>query len=194
MLGPTDRWKRPWTRLLHRGRADRSGRSRRCLAYLGAVNPSSGALDGTFTARIRYLVNDVAVTTDAVYAAANGPGGHLRAFSLGGADRWNLTSDGAFQAVTVLSGEIYAGGHFDYICSTTRAGTNGTCLDGRLTRHKLMSATSNATVTSWAPQADSAYGVGALDSSPGYGTVAAGGAFTTFKGRTITQPRFALFG
>ena len=162
--------------------------------YLGAVSPTSGATDGTFTAKIGYLVEDIAVTDTAVYAAADGPGGHLRAFTLGGGNLWNLTADGGFQAVTVLSGEIYAGGHFDHICATTRTGSNGTCLDGRITRHKLASADSNGTVTGWAPQANSTIGVTALDSSASNGTVAAGGAFTAFKYGKIPQPHFALFG
>lgn len=162
--------------------------------YLGAVDPTTGATDGTFNATIRYLVFDVAVTSAGVYAAADGPGGHLRAFTLAGANRWDLTADGAFQAVTVLNGEIYAGGHYDHICSTTRTGTNGTCLDGKITRHKLASATDSGTVTGWAPQANSTVGVRALDSNPVSGTVVAGGNFTTFKYGTIPQSHIAVFG
>jgi hypothetical protein len=161
--------------------------------YLAAVSPSTGATDDTFKANIKYLVNALSITSTAVYAAADGPGGHLRAFTLGGANLWNVTADGAFNAVTVLNGDIFAGGHFDNICTTARTGINGSCLDGQAVRHKLASVSTAGTLTGWAPQANSAAGVFAMDSNPAKYNVAVGGAFTTFDSGSVTQPHIAVF-
>jgi hypothetical protein len=161
--------------------------------YLAAVNPSTGATDASFNANIKYLVSSLAITSTAVYAAADGPGGHLRAFTLGGANLWNVTADGAFNAVTVTNGDIFAGGHFDNVCTTVRTGTTGTCVDGQATRHKPASVSTSGTLTDWAPQANSTEGVFAMDSNPAKNNVAAGGAFATLASGHVTQPHIAVF-
>jgi hypothetical protein len=161
---------------------------------LGAVNPSSGALDKTFNAHMPYRVFKLDVTPTAVYAAADGHGGHLWSISLAGAQNWIVTADGGFQAATVIGGLVVAGGHFDNVCKTPSTGPNGTCLGGATQRKKLaaFSPTTGALQT-YAPQADSAEGVFTLQSNAAGTQMAVGGDFTTFHFKTIKQAHVALF-
>ncbi len=162
--------------------------------YVTALDPTSGAVDASFDPSISYSSFDLAVTSTAVYVAADGPGGHLRAFGLNGDALWNLTTDGGVQAVTAGSdGAIYFGGHFDNVCLSASTGTNGTCLDGQVNRRKLGSATPDGHLTSWDTAANSALGVFTLASSPTTTAVDAGGDFTSFAGGAVSQPYFARF-
>lgn len=163
-------------------------------AYVTALDPTSGVVDTSFDPSISYSSFDLAVTSSAVYVAADGPGGHLRAFGLNGDSLWNLTTDGGVQAVSVGSdGEIAFGGHFDNVCLSASTGTNGSCLDGDVTRHKLGSATPDGQLTSWDTGANSPLGVFTLASSPTTTAVDAGGDFTRFASGTLSQPHFARF-
>ena len=166
--------------------------------YFGAVDPASGASDAAFRGRIRYKVSDVAATADAVYAAGDGSGGHLVAFRPDGTLRFpTVQTDGGAQAVAVLGGEVYVGGHYDNVCLTGN-GTSGTgggfsCTGAQVTRHKLFSVdAATGAVTDWNPGADSPLGVFALAADPGLGTLDAGGDFTRVHQRS--QPHFAQFG
>jgi hypothetical protein len=163
-------------------------------AYASALDPVSGAVDPSFNPSLTYSASDIAVTSSAVYVAADGPGGHLRAFGVTGHALWNLTTDGGVQAVTVQDGEIYFGGHFDNVCLSANTGANGTCLDGKVSRRKLGSAALDGRLTSWNTGANSALGVFTLASSPTTPAVDAGGAFTAFASGTISQRYFARFG
>ncbi len=80
---------------------------------------------------MNYPVLDVVVTRTTIFAAADGPGGHLRALDLDGTSRWNVTADGAVQALTLLGGVLYAGGHFDHVCVSAATGPQGQCLAGQ---------------------------------------------------------------
>lgn len=159
--------------------------------FLTAVSPDTAAPVTGFTPSISYAVHDLAVTDTVVYAAADGPGGHLRAFELNGDNRWDLPTDGGVQAVTELGGTVYFGGHFDQVCSAARSGT-GSCQAGLVSRRKLGAATANGNLTAWAPQGNSSLGVTALDSAAAPERIAVGGAFTQFA-RKFTQPHFAQF-
>jgi len=162
--------------------------------YLAAVNPSTGATDSSFGARLGYNAADVHVDSTSVYVAADGPGGHLRAYDLAGQNRWDLTTDGGVQAVTMIDGDVYMGGHFDNVCRSVRTGDNGSCLDGNVQRKKLARVTTSGTlVEGWSPQANSALGVLTLEANPNLGKIAAGGDFTEFKFGKISQPKFAQF-
>jgi len=163
-------------------------------AYAAAVNPVTGATDSSFAARLAYNAGDVHVHSTGVYVAADGPGGHLRAYGFDGRSRWDLTTDGGVQAVTEIDGDLYIGGHFDNVCRSTRTGDNGSCLDGKVQRKKLARVTTSGTlVEGWSPQANSALGVLTLEANPNLGRIAAGGDFTTFKFGKISQPKFAQF-
>lgn len=164
------------------------------FAHLAAVNVSSGATDSSFAATLPYRGSDVAVTSEGVYVATGGQGGHLRAFGLNGASRWTVTTDGDAQAVTVSAGVVYFGGHWDYICRSDRTGTHGACLDDSVLRRKLAAATTGGSLLSWAPNPNSPLGVFALDHDSTTGTLTTGGDFTTFKSGTVSQPHVAVFG
>ncbi|MGI8524481.1 MAG: hypothetical protein ACR2K3_14410 [Nocardioides sp.] len=162
--------------------------------YLASLDPTSGALQSDYTSSVGYRVNNVAATSTTIYAAADGVGGHLRAVNLNGSSRWTVTSDGGFQAVAVLGDVVYAGGHFDNICSTARfTGAPAVCRDGSILRRKLIAVSTGGTLLPWAPQANSALGTYSLSADPATGRVAAGGEWTTFHSGSISQPRFALF-
>ena len=160
---------------------------------LGAVNPNNGSTISAFSSHVSYRVYQIAVGEHGVYAAADGKGGHLRAFRFDGSNRWDLTADGAFEAVTIYNHQLYVGGHFDHICNTNRVGSHGDCLDGQVQRKKLALVGFAAGVQSWAPQANSVVGVVSLAHNSPRGLVAAGGDFTAFNFGQDPQPHVAQF-
>jgi hypothetical protein len=167
--------------------------SRSSAGFLAAVDPADGDLDTTFGPSISYPVSDLELASAAVYAAADGPGGHLRAFApTDGDDLWDLPTDGGVQAVTEIAGTIYFGGHFDRACREARS-TPGSCRAGDTSRRKLAAADASGDLLSWAPQANSSLGVVAM-ASGGTEQVAVGGAFTHFRSGAFVRPHFALFG
>ncbi len=147
--------------------------------YLDALTATSpAAVITTWNPSTTIPVHDLAVTSTAVYAAADGQGGHLFAYNTTtGASKWTVYTDGGVQAVAVIGSDIYFGGHFDYI--------------GQTHQHKLGLVNTLGQLQSWAPNANSYQGVFALDSNGTY--LGAGGDFTKFKNGTITQPHFAQF-
>jgi hypothetical protein len=159
---------------------------------LVALDPSTAAIVAGFRPKPAVIAYGIAVTSTGVYSAHGGQGGKINAYSLSGAVRWSATFDGDAQAVAVLGGTVYAGGHFDRACRTPRTGDHGVCLDGSDTRVKL-AALDAATgyLTSWTADANGVEGVLAMAGSAGLGAVAAGGAFTTVGG--VSQKRFAQF-
>jgi hypothetical protein len=161
--------------------------------HLAPLDPTDGSLQAGYTSSINYAVHAVAATPTVLYAAADGPGGHLRAVSVTGAAIWDLTADGGMQAVTILNGAIYAGGHFDNVCTTTRTGSHGVCLDGQVQRKKFAAVDPSGNLLPWAPQANSALGTFSMDSDPVTGRVVAGGEWTTFDLGHISQPHYAQF-
>jgi hypothetical protein len=165
--------------------------------YFGPVDPATGA-NLAFAGRIRYKVGDIAATADGIYAAGDGAGGHLVAFRPDGTLKFpTVQTDGGAQAVAVLDGEVYLGGHWDNVCLTgnVTGGTGGgfVCAGAQATRHKLLSVdAASGAVTAWNPGANSPLGVFALAANPAVGALEAGGDFTRVHQRT--QPHFAQFG
>ena len=157
-----------------------------------AVDPVSGATDTGFKPGLSAIVRDTVVTSGTIYAAVGGVGGRLIAFRTNGTQRWSVTANGDFQAVALLGDTIYAGGHFNTICSSPRTDPDGTCLDDSVGRRKLAAFDTSGHLLGWAPQADSDVGVQAIAADAGSVTV--GGAFTTLGSGTIDQPHFAQFG
>lgn len=163
------------------------------IGHLGAVDPASGAVVTTFKPKIPYRVFKFSVTSTAVYAAADGNGGHLWSVSLTGAKNWVVAADGGFQAAVPIGGLIVAGGHFDNVCTTPNQGPHGSCIDGSVQRRKLIAVSPSGVLQSWAPQGDSAEGDFSLAVNAAGTQVAAGGDFTHFHFGAVTQPHLAVF-
>jgi hypothetical protein len=159
---------------------------------LTAVDAVSGETDRGFRPAAPAVVH--ALTTDAsgVYAAMGGAGGRAAAYSPSGQTRWVRVFDGDAQAIAVLDGTAYVGGHFDHACADGDDAGNGSCDAGSVPRVKLAAVNSGGTLSTWAPQANGVVGVRAMVVDRDRGVVSAGGDFTTIDGRP--QRRYASFG
>jgi hypothetical protein len=159
---------------------------------LVALDPSSAAIVTGFKPRSPAITFGLAVTATGVYTAHGGQGGTASSYSTSGARRWTATFDGDAQAVTVLGGTVYVGGHFDRACRTALTGMQGTCLDGSDDRVKVAALAGNdGHLRDWTADANGVVGVLAMAANPGLGSLAVGGAFTAIGGRV--QKRFAQF-
>jgi hypothetical protein len=164
--------------------------------YAGALNASSGAIDTAFRGRVRYTIRAIVSTADSVYAAGDGSGGHLVAWDTAGAIKFpTVQTDGGAQAVAVLGGEVYVGGHWDYVCPNGVSQTTGgsfDCQGTAVTRRKLLSVDEDTgQLTAWAPVANSPLGVFTLTPTSG-GLLVAGGDFTRVN--QVAHSRLTRFG
>jgi hypothetical protein len=154
-----------------------SGKSRPNLA---ALHPATGAVkdwNPNPSVDNDYQVFDLAVTNKRVYVAGGGrnPDGTAEAFGAGkGASIWRYSSNGDFQAVTLLKGKLYFGGHFTKLYRKTEA----------ISRNRLMAvaAPTGRLDAGWKPSAENG-GVWSMTADPARHRVYAGGAFTQINGR-----------
>ena len=162
---------------------------------IAPIGPISAKLQTGYRSAVRYVVNDIEVTSSRIYAAADGPGGHLRALRLSGKPVWNLTLDGGTRAIALLNGTLYVGGHFDKSCTTSNPGAKGGCTSEKVTRHKFIAVSAgDGSLLPWAPDGNSALGTLALDSSSSPARVGAGGAWTAIGAtEQFPQSGFAQF-
>jgi len=162
--------------------------------YLGgeftSINQNTGqkrlaklsALDATFQpwrTRPGYPVYQIIVTTSAVYLGGNGSGGHAGLYSTDGDRGWVTQTDGGVQALALLDGVLYVGGHFDNVCvgDTAGATVGFHCPTNAASRHKLLAVDpSNGSLDPWNPGANSNLGVWSLGASSG--RLHVGGDFT----------------
>lgn len=161
---------------------------------LGAVDPATGAVDTGFESKVYVLTRQVVVSGDRVYAALDGRGGEVRAFTTTGATLWYQAVDGGMQTVEVWGDTIIGGGHFDQACVNNHAGPRGECVDGvKADRGKLLAVDRNGKLLPWNPNANGVIGAWDATASPDGSSLAVGGSFTTFAAGTIEQKRLAVF-
>lgn len=161
---------------------------------LGAVNPATGAVDTSFVSKVYVLTREVEVAGDRVYAALDGRGGEIRAFTRSGETLWYQAVDGGMQTVEVWGSTVIGGGHFDKACVTNHAGPLGQCVDGvRAQRGKLLAVDMNGKLLDWNPAANGVVGAWDATAHPSGANLTVGGSFTTFGGGTQEQKRFAVF-
>lgn len=159
---------------------------------LTAVDAVDGKLDKNFLPRPPAIVLAVAVGPDGIYAGMGGQGGRAVAYTTSGKAQWTRVFDGDVQALAVLDGVTYVGGHYDKACTTASNGPQGACTDGSVSRVKLAAIDDHGKLLDWAPQGNGVAGVRAMAADQALNQLVAGGEFTTVGG--VPQKRIALFG
>jgi hypothetical protein len=150
----------------------------------GSSSANIGALDGDtgnnlpWRDHTSYNVIGLASDPNGVYVAGAGGGGNFAAFDPAtGNQKWLGGTNGNVQAIGVVGGEVYVGGHMQFYCGPQHG--QHTCTNP-IARDKLLAvdeATGN--LTSWDPSANSVLGVFALTGVGSTGDVLAGGDFTS---------------
>jgi hypothetical protein len=162
----------------------------------GASANHIGALDGDtgnnlpWRDHTAYNVIGLASDPNGVYVAGAGGGGNFAAFTPStGAQKWLGGTNGNVQAIGVVSGEVYVGGHFHVYCGPQHG--QHTCTT-QIPRDKLLAVDEGTgNLTSWDPSANSALGIFALWGVGSNGDVLAGGDFTSIGQRK--QQGYAQF-
>ncbi len=155
---------------------------------VGSVNSATGSLQA-WDPSFPYPVISVAASSDSVFVAGGGDGGNFVAFDPSSAVvMWRGGTNGNAQAVTIVGGVVYVGGHFtDYCGATVGAETCAKPTD----RLKLLAVdASSGVLKPWNARANSTLGVFAL--SGGGGALVAGGDFTSIG--SVKQQGVAAFG
>src|SRR5206468_6929869 len=138
---------------------------------------------------LNYPVIDLARDANGVYVAGAGGGGNFAGLSPTGQPKWEGETNGNVQAIGVVGGIVYLGGHFQTYCGPQHG--QHTCTNP-IARDKLLAVnTSNGNLLPWAPGADSALGVFALTGSNSTGNLFSGGDFKHTGNRA--QQGFAMF-
>lgn len=155
-------------------------------AHLAAINPGGSGTLASF-GHVAYPVIGLAHDANGVYLAGAGGGGNFAGFSLTGQERWVGGTNGNVQAIAVVGGIVYVGGHMQFYCGPQHG--QHTCTNP-IARDKLLAVgESNGNLLSWAPGADSALGIFAMRGWKG--SLLTGGDFRHTGNRT--QQGFALF-
>ncbi len=159
--------------------------------YLAALDPSTGA-PLAWAAHPTAAVVDMAVDSTGVYVASTGSnggnGGQVLAFNPStGAQNWIGGMDGNVQAVAILNGLVYVGGHFANYCGAV-PGSN-VCRTPTVRNHLLALTEQSGALDAWHPSANGDLGVFAVAGSGG--NLAIGGDFT--KAGSVNQQGFAEF-
>ncbi len=164
------------------------------VANVATLNQNGGRISRAFSVSVRQPVFDIMVGPKRVYVAAGGVGGHLYVYSRSASPLWHKTFDGDADAVTVMDGTVYVGGHWDRLCNSDANGVGGVCVaGGTVTRRLAAFSTGGSRRSGWVPAADSQEGVLVLRPMPKRHTLVAAGAFNDFADGAVVQPGFALF-
>jgi hypothetical protein len=156
--------------------------------HIAALSAANGSPSPTFTHHLPYGVVDLAVDSTGVFVAGSGGGGNFADLNPStGAIVWQGGTDGNVQAIAVLDGEVYVGGHYENYCGPQ--GGQHTCTTP-VKRLKLLAVDQGSgALTSFNPHANSTLGIFAL---AGSGTrLGVGGDFTKIGG--VSQQGFAEF-
>jgi hypothetical protein len=154
--------------------------------HIGAVSPATGATM-PWSTHTAYGVIDLAADSNGVYVAGAGGGGNFSAFSMAGHMLWQGGTNGNVQAITVLNGVVYPGGHYTTYCGVQ--GGQHTCTSPTLRNKILAVDETNGHLEPWAPSVNSALGIFAMGS--GDNALEIGGDFTKVAG--ASQQGFAMF-
>ena len=157
--------------------------------HLAALSPDTGA-NLQWNTHVSYDVIGLATDAHGVYVAGAGGGGNFAAFNPAtGSMMWQGGTNGNVQAIGVVGGFVYLGGHFQTYCGPQ--GGQHTCTNP-IPRDKLLAVDENSgALQGWDPSANSVLGVFALMGDAGTGDVLAGGDFTSIGQRT--QQGYAQF-
>jgi hypothetical protein len=157
--------------------------------HLAAINPGGSGTQASWGSHTNYPVIDLAADANGVYAAGAGGGGNFEGTSLTGQEMWVGGTNGNVQAIAVLGGIVYVGGHMQFYCGPQHG--QHTCTNP-IPRDKLLAVDENTgNLLSWAPGADSALGVFALTGMGSTGSLLSGGDFRHTGNRA--QQGFAMF-
>lgn len=157
--------------------------------HIAAINPGAGGSLATWGTHLNYPVIDLAADTHGVYVAGAGGGGNFAGLSPTGGLMWQGGTNGNVQAIAVVGGTVYIGGHMQFYCGPQHG--QHTCTNP-IARDKLLAVTeTTGSLLPWAPGADSALGVFALTGDPASGNLFSGGDFRHTGNHA--QQGFALF-
>jgi hypothetical protein len=143
---------------------------------LGAVDPGTGAPE-QWQSHISYPVIGLTADANGLYVAGAGGGGNFAAFDpTTGASKWVGGTNGNVQAIGVVNGVVYLGGHFQTYCGPQHG--QHTCANP-ITRDKLLAVDeTNGSLLPWDPRANSVLGVFSLLGTT-TGDMLVGGDFTS---------------
>jgi hypothetical protein len=162
----------------------------------GAAANNIGAVDGDTGNNLpwhdhtNYPIIGLASDANGVYVAGAGGGGNFAAFDPAtGNQKWLGGTNGNVQAITVVGGDVYVGGHMQFYCGPQKG--QHTCTNP-IARDKLLAVDENTgNLTAWNPSANSVLGVFALYGVASNGDVLVGGDFTSIGQRK--QQGYAQF-
>jgi PQQ-like domain len=145
--------------------------------HLAALSPTTGA-SLQWNNDVSYNVIGLATDAHGVYVAGAGGGGNFGAFDPAtGSAMWQGGTNGNVQAIGVVGGFVYLGGHFQTYCGAQHG--QHTCTTP-ISRDKLLAVDEDTgSLQGWDPKANSVLGVFALTGDSATGDVLSGGDFTS---------------
>jgi len=152
---------------------------------VAAVSTSGGVLG--YQTTVGGPVDDLAVDSTGVFLAVGGTvstGNSLYKTTSTGAKVWQVFTDGDVQAVEVVGGTVYAGGHFGFLCGATASGCTKSAKKSFVADAGGTTPNARAWATFNSP-------LGVWDLTVAGSNLYALGVFTTVNGKSA--PRIARF-